>query len=109
MNRAIRLHPRGFAALPRFHWRRHPARSTSSNTACEDRKLVYAAVSSEANVKRLADIRGALRRLADPRKTPAAEARKLIADTPRRALLYAGNRSQRSFISLYGGVTDSGT
>ena len=48
----------------------------------EGRKLSYAAVGSEANIKRLAEIRAAIERLADPRKTPAAEARKLMANLP---------------------------
>jgi hypothetical protein len=48
----------------------------------EGRKLVYAAVGSEANMRRLPEIRGAMQRLADPRKTPEAEARKLMAGVP---------------------------
>jgi hypothetical protein len=48
----------------------------------EGRKLVYAAVSSEANMKRLAEIRGAIHRLADPRQPSPEEARKLIAGLP---------------------------
>lgn len=48
----------------------------------QGRKLIYAAVGSEANMRRLPEIRAALQRLADPRKTPAAEATKLAADLP---------------------------
>jgi hypothetical protein len=48
----------------------------------QGRKLVYAALGSEANIRRLPEIRAAMQRLADPRKTPAAEARKLIANLP---------------------------
>jgi hypothetical protein len=48
----------------------------------EGRKFVYAAVGSPANIKRLAEIRAGMQALADPRKTPDAEARKLIASLP---------------------------
>ena len=48
----------------------------------EGRKLVYAAMGSEANIRRLAEIRNAVQRIADPRKTPEADARKLMAGLP---------------------------
>jgi len=48
----------------------------------EGRKLVYAAVGSEANIKRLEEIRAGMQKLADPRRTPEAEARKLMATLP---------------------------
>ena len=48
----------------------------------EGRKLVYAVAGSEANLKRLDEIRAAIQRLADPRRTPEAEARKLMASLP---------------------------
>lgn len=48
----------------------------------EGRKLVYAALGSEANMRRLPEIRASIERLADPRKTPAPEARKLAANLP---------------------------
>lgn len=48
----------------------------------EGRKLVYAAIGSEANMKRLAEIRTGMQALADPRKTQEAQARKLIAGLP---------------------------
>ncbi len=48
----------------------------------EGRKLVYAAIGSDANMKRLAEIRAGMQALADPRKTQEAEARKLIAGLP---------------------------
>ncbi|MFB3827365.1 MAG: M14 family zinc carboxypeptidase [Bryobacteraceae bacterium] len=48
----------------------------------QGRRLVYAAVGSEANMRRLPEIRAAMQRLADPRRTPDAEARKLIANLP---------------------------
>ena len=54
----------------------------------EGRKLVYAAVGSEANMRRLGEIRAAMARLADPRKTPAEEARRLAANLP--AVIWLG-------------------
>lgn len=51
-------------------------------TSWEGRKLFYAVVASEANLKRLEQIRDAYQRLADPRRTPEAEARKLMAGLP---------------------------
>ncbi len=48
----------------------------------EGRRLVYAAIGSEANIRRIADIKAAMKKLADPRKTNAAEARRLIETMP---------------------------
>ncbi len=48
----------------------------------EGRKMVYAAVGSEANMRRLPEIQAAIARVADPRKTPEAEARKILATLP---------------------------
>jgi len=48
----------------------------------EGRKLIYAAVSSEDNIRRLDQIRAAQQKLADPRKTTEADAKKLMASTP---------------------------
>jgi hypothetical protein len=48
----------------------------------EGRKLIYAAVGSEANIKRLTEIRAQMQRIADPRKTPEADARKIMAGLP---------------------------
>jgi len=48
----------------------------------EGRKLIYAAIGSEANIKRLGEIQGAMKKLADPRKTPEAEAKKLSIGLP---------------------------
>lgn len=48
----------------------------------EGRRLIYAAISSEDNIRRLGEIKAAQQRLADPRKTPDGEARKLIASAP---------------------------
>ncbi len=48
----------------------------------EGRRLIYVAISSEANIRRLDEIKAVQKRLADPRKTPAAEAKRLIAAQP---------------------------
>lgn len=48
----------------------------------EGRPLIWAAVGSPANIARLEAIKAASRALADPRATPAARARALIADMP---------------------------
>jgi hypothetical protein len=48
----------------------------------EGRKLVYAAIGSESNLRRIAEIRNGTQRLADPRKTNEAEAKKLITSLP---------------------------
>ena len=42
----------------------------------EGRKLIYAAVGSEANIRKLGEIKTGIQRIADPRKTPEADARK---------------------------------
>ncbi|HYW46605.1 MAG TPA: M14 family zinc carboxypeptidase [Bryobacteraceae bacterium] len=48
----------------------------------EGRKLIYAAVASEANLRRLAAIKSDIEKLSDPRKTPEAEARRIMAGLP---------------------------
>ena len=48
----------------------------------QDRRLIYVAVGSEANIRRLDEVRAAMKRLADPRSTPEAEAKKLMAGLP---------------------------
>jgi hypothetical protein len=48
----------------------------------EGRKLIYAAIGSESNLRRLAEIKTAMQRIADPRRTSEAEARKLMAGLP---------------------------
>ncbi|HJT86548.1 MAG TPA: M14 family zinc carboxypeptidase, partial [Bryobacteraceae bacterium] len=48
----------------------------------EGRKLVYAAIGSEANIRKLDYLRSAIQRFADPRKTSEAEARKSAAALP---------------------------
>ncbi len=48
----------------------------------EGRRLIYAAVGSEASMRRLPEIRAAMRRLADPRKTSPAEAKRITAGLP---------------------------
>jgi hypothetical protein len=48
----------------------------------EGRKLIYAAVGSETNLRRLEEIRAGMQKLADVRRTSEAEARKLIGSLP---------------------------
>lgn len=48
----------------------------------ENRRLIYAVVGSEANLRRIDGIKAAQLRLADPRKTSPEEARKLMAGLP---------------------------
>lgn len=48
----------------------------------EGRRLLYAAISSEDNIRRLGEIKAAQQRLADPRKTAEGEAKKLAASAP---------------------------
>ncbi|HXG33595.1 MAG TPA: M14 family zinc carboxypeptidase [Bryobacteraceae bacterium] len=48
----------------------------------QGRRLVYAVVGSAQNLRRLEEIRAGIQRLADPRKTPEPEARKLISSLP---------------------------
>ena len=48
----------------------------------EGRELVYAAIGSEENIRRLAEIKAAMHKLYDPRRTPAAEAQKLMQGLP---------------------------
>jgi len=51
-------------------------------TSWEGRKLFYLVVGSETNLRRLEEIRGLYQRLADPRRTPEAEARRLVNSLP---------------------------
>lgn len=48
----------------------------------EGRKLIYAAIGSEANIKRLPQIQADIKRLADPRKTSDADAKRIMATLP---------------------------
>lgn len=48
----------------------------------EGRELIYGVIGSEANIRRLAEIRAGMAKLHDPRQTPAAEAQRLIAGLP---------------------------
>ncbi len=48
----------------------------------EGRKMIYAALGSEANIKKLSEIRAEMQRLADVRKTGEAEAKRMIAGMP---------------------------
>jgi len=51
-------------------------------TTWEGRKLVYAAIASPDNMRRLAEIQAGYQKLSDPRKTAQTEARKLIETLP---------------------------
>lgn len=48
----------------------------------EGRRLIYAAIGSEANLRRLDAIQSEMQRLADPRRTSEAEAHKLMSGLP---------------------------
>jgi hypothetical protein len=48
----------------------------------EGRKLFYAVIASEANHRRMAAIQADIKKLADPRKTPDAEAKRIMAGLP---------------------------
>ena len=48
----------------------------------EGRRLIYCVVASEANIRRLDEIRAGMQRLADPRKTPDADARRIMSNMP---------------------------
>lgn len=48
----------------------------------EGRKLIYAAIGSASNIEKLTAIRSGNARLADPRRTPEGDARKLISELP---------------------------
>ena len=54
----------------------------------EGRRLVYAAVGSEANIRRLPEIQAAMKKLADPRSTNAEEAARLMRNLP--AVIWLG-------------------
>ncbi|MCS7315482.1 MAG: M14 family metallopeptidase [Bryobacterales bacterium] len=51
-------------------------------TSWEGRKLFYAIIGSEASLRRLEQIRTGYQQLADPRRTPEAQARQLIEQLP---------------------------
>src|ERR1017187_3578921 len=48
----------------------------------EGRRLIYAAIGSEENIRRLPEIQAAMQRLYDPRRISEADARKLMAGLP---------------------------
>jgi hypothetical protein len=48
----------------------------------EGQPLIYAAIGSETNMRRLNEIRAGINRLADPRRTTEAEAKKLTQELP---------------------------
>jgi hypothetical protein len=48
----------------------------------EGRRLIYAVLGSEANIRRLPEIQAGMKKLHDPRSTREPEARRLLADLP---------------------------
>lgn len=48
----------------------------------EGRKLIYAVIAAEQNLRRIDEIKAGVKQLADPRKTSAADAQKLINGAP---------------------------
>ncbi len=54
----------------------------------EGRKLIYAAIGSEQNIRRLPEIQAAMKKLYDPRKITEAEAQKVMAGLP--AVIWLG-------------------
>ncbi len=48
----------------------------------EGRRLIYAAIGSEANIRKLPEIQAAMKQLCDPRRTNEAAATKLVAGLP---------------------------
>ena len=48
----------------------------------ERRKLIYAVIGSEANLRKMADIKASMQKLADPRKTSASDAQRLAGSLP---------------------------
>lgn len=48
----------------------------------EGRKLIYAVIASEPNLRRIGEIKAGVQQLADPRKTSAADAQKLLGSAP---------------------------
>src|ERR1700681_783167 len=46
----------------------------------EHRKLIYLVIGSEANIKRLSEIQASMKKIADPRKTNDAEAKRIMAN-----------------------------
>src|SRR5579884_864308 len=48
----------------------------------EGRRLVYAVIGSEANIRRLDEIKGNMKRLADPRRTSASDAAQIMRNMP---------------------------
>lgn len=51
-------------------------------TSWEGRRLIYVAISSADNIAKLDEFKGSMQALADPRKTDAAAAAKIIEDLP---------------------------
>lgn len=51
-------------------------------TSWEGRRLYYAVIGSEQNVRRIAEIKAGMKKLHDPRRTSAEEAKKLMGSLP---------------------------
>src|SRR5437016_360925 len=62
--------------------RPHQMRVVDYAKTWEGRRLVYCVLSSEANIRRLDEIRAGMKQLADPRKTPDADAKRIMARMP---------------------------
>jgi hypothetical protein len=62
----------------------------------EGERIMVVQVGSERNLARLEEIRGAMNALADPRRTSAEEARRLIREMPVVYTLYAGLHSSET-------------
>jgi hypothetical protein len=62
--------------------RPHQMRVFDYGKTWEGRRLIYCAVSSEANIRRLDEIRGGMKQLADPRKISDADAKRIMARMP---------------------------
>ena len=63
-------------------WAPNRVRIVEYGKTWEGRRLIYIVLGSEANVKRMDEVKAAMQRLADPRKTNEAEAKKLAASLP---------------------------
>lgn len=63
----------------------------------EGRRLVYAVIGNEANMRRLPELQASMKKLLDPRKTSEAEAQRLMADTP--AIVWLGHAVHGNEIS----------
>src|SRR5215470_692429 len=60
----------------------HQMRVFDYGKTWEGRRLIYCAISSESNMRRLDEVRTEMKQLADPRRTSAADAKKIMARMP---------------------------